>query len=67
MCEKEAQNILDFSQISQKLKSIGNFMVEEVTQGKQLGVIVSNNLKWEEHIQKLVAMLKIRLFSLKTF
>ena len=86
MCEKEAQNILDFMAVN-KLKSnddktailvmrrnqsesqetfkIGNFMVKEVKQEKLLGFIVSNNIKWEEHIKKLVAKLKFRLFSLK--
>ena len=30
-----------------------------------LGVIVSKNLKWDEHIRKLVAKLRFRLFNLK--
>ena len=50
---------------TQETFKIGNFMVKEVKQEKLLGVTVSNNLKWEEHIKKLVAKLRFRLFSLK--
>ena len=40
-------------------------MVQEKDQEKLLGVIVSKNLKWDEHIRKLVAKLRFRLFNLK--
>ena len=44
---------------------IGNEEVIEKKSEKLLGVNVSNDLKWEEHIRKLVAKLRFRLFNLK--
>ena len=44
---------------------IGNEIVKENTTEKLLGVTVTNDLKWDEHIKKLVAKLKFRLFNLR--
>ena len=44
---------------------IGNKVKEESEEEKLLGFTVSNNLKWENHISKLVRKLNFKLFTLR--
>ena len=44
---------------------IGKENIKEKDKEKLLGVIVSNDLKWDKHIKELIRKLKYRMFKLK--
>ena len=46
---------------------LGNNTVERVTSYKLLGIIISNDLKWGEHIDYILKKASKRLYSVRIF
>ena len=44
---------------------LGNNLAERVTASKLLGIIISNDLKWNEHIHYISKKASKRLYSLR--